>query len=77
VGDDLPQRLVAIEGGSGRQDRAECCGTGCRGQANEKCHVPARRVGQPEDVANAVLILATRLVATGSAVRADGGGAIA
>jgi NAD(P)-dependent dehydrogenase (short-subunit alcohol dehydrogenase family) len=39
--------------------------------------LPARRVGQPEDVANAVLFLATTPFATGSTVRVDGGGAIA
>jgi NAD(P)-dependent dehydrogenase (short-subunit alcohol dehydrogenase family) len=39
--------------------------------------LPARRVGQPEDVANAVLFLATTSFATGSTVRVDGGGAIA
>ena len=39
--------------------------------------LPARRVGQPEDVARAVLFLATTPFATGSTVRVDGGGAIA
>jgi len=39
--------------------------------------LPARRVGQPEDVANAVVYLATTPYATGSTVRVDGGGAIA
>jgi NAD(P)-dependent dehydrogenase (short-subunit alcohol dehydrogenase family) len=39
--------------------------------------LPARRVGQPEDVANAVLFLATTPFATGSTVLVDGGGAIA
>jgi NAD(P)-dependent dehydrogenase (short-subunit alcohol dehydrogenase family) len=39
--------------------------------------LPARRVGQPEDVANAVLFLAATSFATGSTVRVDGGGAIA
>ena len=38
--------------------------------------LPARRVGQPDDVANAVLYLATTPFATGSTVRVDGGGAI-
>jgi NAD(P)-dependent dehydrogenase (short-subunit alcohol dehydrogenase family) len=38
--------------------------------------LPARRVGQPEDIANAVLFLATTPFATGSTVRVDGGGAI-
>lgn len=39
--------------------------------------LPARRVGQPEDVANAVLYLASNPYATGSTVLVDGGGAIA
>jgi NAD(P)-dependent dehydrogenase (short-subunit alcohol dehydrogenase family) len=39
--------------------------------------LPARRVGQPEDIANAVLFLATTPFAAGSTVRVDGGGAIA
>jgi NAD(P)-dependent dehydrogenase (short-subunit alcohol dehydrogenase family) len=39
--------------------------------------LPARRVGLPEDIANAVLFLATTSFATGSTVRVDGGGAIA
>jgi NAD(P)-dependent dehydrogenase (short-subunit alcohol dehydrogenase family) len=39
--------------------------------------LPARRVGQPEDIANAVMFLATTPFATGSTVRVDGGGAIA
>lgn len=39
--------------------------------------LPAGRVGQPEDVANAVLYLATTRYATGSMVLVDGGGAIA
>ncbi|MBJ9969055.1 SDR family oxidoreductase [Burkholderia seminalis] len=39
--------------------------------------LPARRVGQPEDVANAILYLATTPYATGSTVLIDGGGAIA
>jgi NAD(P)-dependent dehydrogenase (short-subunit alcohol dehydrogenase family) len=39
--------------------------------------LPARRVGQPEDIANAVLFLMTTPFATGSTVRVDGGGAIA
>jgi hypothetical protein len=34
--------------------------------------LPARRVGQPEDIANAVLFLATTPFATGSTVRLDG-----
>ncbi|NPT53606.1 SDR family oxidoreductase [Paraburkholderia elongata] len=39
--------------------------------------LPARRVGQPEDIANAVIYLATTPFATGSTVLVDGGGAIA
>ncbi|MBE7218970.1 MAG: SDR family oxidoreductase [Caulobacteraceae bacterium] len=39
--------------------------------------LPARRVGQPEDIARAALFLATTPFATGSTVRVDGGGAIA
>lgn len=39
--------------------------------------LPARRVGQPEDIANAVLFLVTTPFVTGSTVRVDGGGAIA
>jgi NAD(P)-dependent dehydrogenase (short-subunit alcohol dehydrogenase family) len=39
--------------------------------------LPARRIGQPEDVAEAVLYLATNRYATGSTVLVDGGGAIA
>ncbi len=39
--------------------------------------LPARRVGQPEDVARAVLFLLATPFATGSTVRVDGGGAIA
>jgi NAD(P)-dependent dehydrogenase (short-subunit alcohol dehydrogenase family) len=39
--------------------------------------LPARRVGQPEDIANAVMFLLTTPFATGSTVRVDGGGAIA
>lgn len=39
--------------------------------------LPARRIGQPEDIANAVLYLATTPYATGSTVLVDGGGAIA
>lgn len=38
--------------------------------------LPARRIGQPEDIANAVLFLATTPFATGSTVRVDGGGVI-
>jgi NAD(P)-dependent dehydrogenase (short-subunit alcohol dehydrogenase family) len=39
--------------------------------------LPARRVGQPEDIANAVLFLITTPFVTGSTVRVDGGAAIA
>jgi NAD(P)-dependent dehydrogenase (short-subunit alcohol dehydrogenase family) len=39
--------------------------------------LPARRVGQPEDIANAVMFLLTTPFAAGSIVRVDGGGAIA
>jgi NAD(P)-dependent dehydrogenase (short-subunit alcohol dehydrogenase family) len=45
--------------------------------AREAQHLPAGRIGQPEDIANAVLFLATTSFATGSTVRVDGGGAIA
>jgi NAD(P)-dependent dehydrogenase (short-subunit alcohol dehydrogenase family) len=38
---------------------------------------PARRIGRPQDIANAVLFLATTPFATGSTVRVDGGGVIA
>ena len=40
-------------------------------------NLPARRIGRPEDIANAVMFLITTPFATGSAVRVDGGGAIA
>lgn len=39
--------------------------------------LPARRVGQPQDIANAVMFLAVTPFSTGSTVRVDGGGAIA
>jgi NAD(P)-dependent dehydrogenase (short-subunit alcohol dehydrogenase family) len=39
--------------------------------------LPARRIGRPEDIANAVMFLVTTPFATGSTVRVDGGGAIA
>jgi NAD(P)-dependent dehydrogenase (short-subunit alcohol dehydrogenase family) len=45
--------------------------------AETAARLPARRVGRPEEVANAVLFLATTPFATGSTVRVDGGGAIA
>lgn len=40
-------------------------------------HLPARRIGRPEDVANAVVYLITTPYATGSTVLVDGGGSIA
>jgi NAD(P)-dependent dehydrogenase (short-subunit alcohol dehydrogenase family) len=40
-------------------------------------HLPAGRVGQAEDLANAILFLMSTPFATGSTVRVDGGGAIA
>jgi len=39
--------------------------------------LPVRRIGQPYDIANAVLFLMTTAFATGSTVRVDGGGVIA
>jgi NAD(P)-dependent dehydrogenase (short-subunit alcohol dehydrogenase family) len=45
--------------------------------AGAAARLPARRVGQPEDIAKAVLFVATTPFATGSTVRVDGGGAIA
>jgi NAD(P)-dependent dehydrogenase (short-subunit alcohol dehydrogenase family) len=45
--------------------------------AGATARLPARRIGQPEDIAKAVLFLATTPFATGSTVRVDGGGAIA
>jgi NAD(P)-dependent dehydrogenase (short-subunit alcohol dehydrogenase family) len=39
--------------------------------------LPVRRIGQPHDIANAVLFLMTTSFATGSTVRVDGGGVIA
>jgi len=39
--------------------------------------LPARRTGEPEDVANAVTYLLTTPFATGSTIRVDGGGSIA
>jgi NAD(P)-dependent dehydrogenase (short-subunit alcohol dehydrogenase family) len=38
--------------------------------------LPARRVGQPEDIANAIVYLVTTPYATGSTVLVDGGGTI-
>lgn len=40
-------------------------------------NLPARTVGHPDDIANAVLFLMTTSFATGSTVRVDGGGVIA
>lgn len=45
--------------------------------ASAAARLPARRVGQPEDVANAIVYLAATRYATGSTVLVDGGGAIA
>lgn len=39
--------------------------------------LPARRVGQPDDIAQAILFVATNPYATGSTVTVDGGGTIA
>jgi len=39
--------------------------------------LPVQKIGQPQDVANAVLFLMTTPFATGSTVRVDGGGVIA
>jgi NAD(P)-dependent dehydrogenase (short-subunit alcohol dehydrogenase family) len=39
--------------------------------------LPVRRVGQPQDIAQAILFLATNPFATGSTVTVDGGGTIA
>lgn len=39
--------------------------------------LPARRVGQPEDIAAAALFLMTNAYATGTVLDVDGGGAIA
>jgi NAD(P)-dependent dehydrogenase (short-subunit alcohol dehydrogenase family) len=44
---------------------------------NAAARLPASRVGQPEDIANAVIYLASTPYATGSTVLVDGGGAIA
>jgi NAD(P)-dependent dehydrogenase (short-subunit alcohol dehydrogenase family) len=44
---------------------------------NVAARLPVRRVGQPEDIAGAVMFLATNPFATGSTMRVDGGGAIA
>jgi NAD(P)-dependent dehydrogenase (short-subunit alcohol dehydrogenase family) len=39
--------------------------------------LPARRVGEADDVASAILLLATNPFATGSVLTLDGGGTIA
>ena len=39
--------------------------------------LPARRVGRPEDIAQAILFVATNPFATGSTITVDGGGTIA
>jgi len=39
--------------------------------------LPVRKIGQPDDIAKAVLFLMTTAYATGSTVRVDGGGVIA
>ena len=44
---------------------------------NVAATLPARAVGQPADIANAVLFLAANPFTTGSTVLVDGGGAIA
>jgi NAD(P)-dependent dehydrogenase (short-subunit alcohol dehydrogenase family) len=38
--------------------------------------LPVRRIGQPQDVAKAIVYLAATPFATGSTVLVDGGGAI-
>lgn len=45
--------------------------------ARVAAQLPARRIGQPQDIANAIIFLATTPFATGSTVRVDGGAAIA
>jgi NAD(P)-dependent dehydrogenase (short-subunit alcohol dehydrogenase family) len=45
--------------------------------ARAAANLPARRMGQAEDIARAIVFLATTPFATGSTVRVDGGGAIA
>jgi NAD(P)-dependent dehydrogenase (short-subunit alcohol dehydrogenase family) len=39
--------------------------------------LPARRIGHPDDIAQAILFVATNPYATGSTVTVDGGGTIA
>ena len=41
------------------------------------CHLPAGRIGQPKDIANAVLFVMTTSFVTGSTIRVDGGAVIA
>ncbi|MEG3178847.1 SDR family oxidoreductase [Sphingomonas sp. RB3P16] len=45
--------------------------------AKAAARLPARRIGQPEDIAGAILFVATNPYATGSTVTVDGGGMIA
>lgn len=45
--------------------------------ADAEQRLPARRVGQPEDIAAAALFLMTNAYATGTVLDVDGGGAIA
>lgn len=45
--------------------------------AGAAARLPVGRIGEPEDIANAVLFLATSPFATGSILYVDGGGAIA
>lgn len=45
--------------------------------ANAAQRLPVRRVGKPEDVAEAILLVATNPYMTGSTVTVDGGGTIA
>jgi NAD(P)-dependent dehydrogenase (short-subunit alcohol dehydrogenase family) len=44
---------------------------------NMASRLPVHRIGQPEDIANAVLFVMTTSFATGSTFRVDGGGVIA
>lgn len=54
----------------GEADRAAMFERGAAG-------LPAKRIGQPEDVAQAILFVATNPFATGSTLTVDGGGTIA
>jgi NAD(P)-dependent dehydrogenase (short-subunit alcohol dehydrogenase family) len=45
--------------------------------ARTATRLPARRVGRPEDIAQAILFLATNPFATGTTLTVDGGGTIA